>query len=631
MGKTLKTQTTAKKFDWIFVPVVFVLIFVPMMLRVTRVEVDPMTARLYGSYFQYDIYAPVKAVCLAIGAIVMLIMALALFCRLFEKKEWQTNVYFIAGGVFILFTLLSAVFSDNKSVAFLGFFSHGEGFITLLSYMIIFLYTFLMYRETRNFRYIIVPLIIVVVLNAILGIMQFAGNDLLQTDFGKSLVIPQKYKELVQDFSYDYKNNKIYGTLSHYNYMGSFSAMMLPLFTVLTLTTKEMKNRIIFAGSAVVSALLLFGSTARAGLIGLTASIIFVIIVFAKQLISHWKISVSVLVAGIVVAIGLNAATKGVVFARVPSMIQDAFAIFTITEKKDYRDELPVRDIINNADGTMSYVAQNDILTLSYDGEKLYFTNQMDVEVAYTETEEGYKIIDPAFSGYEFLLGRSSETATQIDVGLFRYQGKIMTYFRILDEYQLHLASGYGYELIDLDKPQESEFFKGKEKLGSMRGYIWGRTLPMLKECFIVGYGPDNYVFQFPQNDLLGKYYAYDTTNMIIAKPHNVFLQIFVNNGGIAFLAFIAIIGVYIVDCLRLYCFKKKYSQEQGIGIALFAAVIGYLAAGLFNDSMSYISVVFWILLGCGAAVNYSVRKSPKAEAADLTESKQKRVKKKKA
>ena len=38
-------------------------------------------------------------------------------------------------------------------------------------------------------------------------------------------------------------------------------------------------------------------------------------------------------------------------------------------------------------------------------------------------------------------------------------------------------------------------------------------------------------------------------------------------------------------------------------------AIIGYLGAGFFNDSVPVISPVFWVLIGAGFAVNYINKK----------------------
>ena len=95
-------------------------------------------------------------------------------------------------------------------------------------------------------------------------------------------------------------------------------------------------------------------------------------------------------------------------------------------------------------------------------------------------------------------------------------------------------------------------------------------------------------------------------TNVIVDKPHNLYLQIAINQGGIALLAFLAIIVVYLVQCIKLYAFRAYYyATSDAMGIGIMLAIIGYLGAGFFNDSIVSVAPIFWILLGTGFAVNY--------------------------
>ena len=143
-----------------------------------------------------------------------------------------------------------------------------------------------------------------------------------------------------------------------------------------------------------------------------------------------------------------------------------------------------------------------------------------------------------------------------------------------------------------------------------MRGYIWGRTIPLLKDYLLLGAGPDNFPFEFPQHDYLGKWWAYGTTNMVVDKPHNLYLQIFMNEGGIALLAFLVMAGAYLVDSIRLYAWRKGHTLPEILGIANCLAIIGYLFAGFFNDSVVSVAPIFWILFGAGVALNGLNRKT---------------------
>ncbi len=78
-----------------------------------------------------------------------------------------------------------------------------------------------------------------------------------------------------------FEKAKMYGTANHYNYLGSIAAMTFPVCTVLALFEKRWKFRIPLILAALLSLMLLLGSTSRAGLIGVAAAMVLAVIFFA--------------------------------------------------------------------------------------------------------------------------------------------------------------------------------------------------------------------------------------------------------------------------------------------------------------------------------------------------------------
>lgn len=54
-------------------------------------------------------------------------------------------------------------------------------------------------------------------------------------------------------------------------------------------------------------------------------------------------------------------------------------------------------------------------------------------------------------------------------------------------------------------KSKAAAVFKGHERSLSGRGYIWGRTIPLLKKFLLWGSGPDTFTVKFPQTDYVMK------------------------------------------------------------------------------------------------------------------------------
>jgi hypothetical protein len=153
-------------------------------------------------------------------------------------------------------------------------------------------------------------------------------------------------------------------------------------------------------------------------------------------------------------------------------------------------------------------------------------------------------------------------------------------------------------------KPVEVWGFEGMEKFAASRGYIWGRTLPLLKNAIFVGYGPDTFPGHFPNYDLVGKLKYGFTIFKNIEKPHNMYLQLFFNFGLLALLAFFSLILLYCMNSIKKIGTASDESFEFVMAVGILAGIIGYLAAGVFNDSVVTVAPVFWTLLGMGIAIN---------------------------
>lgn len=592
----------------LFLPVLLALTMIPLIVHLVFVNMDPDEATLLGKTVYGDFFSHAKATLLIIFAAVMLCIAVACRKKLFEKHDHQYIIYLIASSVFILFTFLSAVCSKYSSIAFWGNYDRAEGFVTLFCYMVLFLYAMYAYREETDYKHIVIALSIVVVIASILGIFQYFGHDLTNTDFGKFFTISPWDRDSVKDESIVTSTGTLYGTFYHYDYVGSFAAIVAPIFLILTIAAKPMRTKLALGGMTLLSLWLLFGSTSRAGIIGIIVAVVLGIVFFARIITRKWKISLSCLAVILVAAIALNFASKGKVFSRIPSLFTDISSVFQNSSNSDYLSQLPVKNVYADGNKAVIVTQQGDMLKASLGNNALLLKDGSGKNIT-VKTVNGKSVIsDERFKrfGFSFVPMGANNTlglAVMIDE-------QPQFYFRVESDSKLKMTNTAGTLDIDSMKTPPSFGFKGKEKLGSARGYIWSRAIPMIPENLILGSGPDTFLLNFPQNDLLGKYWAYGTTNMVVDKPHNLYLQILLSDGGIALAAFLVIVLLYIVDSIRLYALKKEYQMNQIFGAAACLGVVGYLFAGLFNDSIVSVAPVFWIILGVGIAVNFRNRRN---------------------
>ena len=155
--------------------------------------------------------------------------------------------------------------------------------------------------------------------------------------------------------------------------------------------------------------------------------------------------------------------------------------------------------------------------------------------------------------------------------------------------------------------------FENYQRAFSGRGYIWSRTLPLLKEHIFLGSGPDTFVLEFPQEDYLKmKQNGYQSA--VMTKPHSLYLQVGVQTGVLSLLCMLVFFCWYVVWGLKLYAFRKLSTQTEAFGIAAFIGSLGYMITGISNDSMVATAPVFWGMVAIGLAANAMVTKQRKQE-----------------
>ncbi len=599
-----------KKSIGFFLPITFILTIIPLIVRLKMVELDDAGINLYAVEKQTDFFSQNKALWLAIFSVILFIFALFSFKKLFEKRDKTTTAILICTGIFLICTFLSAILSPYKDVSFFGFYDRAEGFITIACYMIIFVYSIYAFKSTHCYKYMIIPILIVVLVNSFLGIFQYIGNDLINSKLGVALTVPSKYDVKPGSLNLLFEKGKLYGTLYHYNYVGSFVGLVLPILFSLTIFEKKVINKIVLGIFSLLSVWLLFGSTSRAGIIGISVAIAFGLIIFGKVIFKSWKPLVITLACIAVLAVGGNVATKGKLFERVPSLVSDIFSVFNNTSNVDYRVNTPISDI-KHVDKSAEITVPKDVLKISFEDGIYVFKDSNNESVQYDMVDGIYRTNNENFKNISFRFGKSSKTSSKADLFMLQVNDNPTFMFKLKEDNSIHLRDSNGMRFIDVEYP-DTFGFKGKEKIGSARGYIWSRSIPLMKETLLLGNGPDTFAYVFPQNDLMGKYYAYGTPNMIVDKPHNLYMQIALNEGLIALIAFLGIMLIYIVDSIKLYALKKEYNEAQILGGVTCLGIVGYLFAGIFNDSVVSVAPMFWIILGVGVALNYLNKKETK-------------------
>lgn len=582
---------------WYYAIPIMVLAFVPLLVHGKLLQLN-------GDYYKYwngsansvDFFSYYKAWAI----IILSITALAVFIiRLLRKdiRIRRTNLY-IPLAVYTAFVLLSAAFSSYGRISVFGFVERYEGALVICAYMLIFFVCVNLFTEKSEFQAVLISIVISAVIIGIIGIFQYFGHDFFKTDFGRNILISKSLKSEVGNLKFSFGAGIIYTTLYHYNYVGSFMAMLFPFTFVLSLLSKKKVYRIILALVSFLMFLNLILCHSRAGIIGGVLALIVIAVMLRKYIILHWKYAVAFLVLVVVVFAGLNKYSNGMLEDRIGSLLKDGESV-----GKD-NSNFYIKDIYSQ-NGRLRVDTNKFTFKVVNQGNKLGFEDEKNRPIDFKIDNSGkavvlkddkYKDVHITFSDLSLnnLNNNMELTMAGSKLPIFVDNGKFEFSDKRKGNIEITKVGKFGFE--------------GKEKLGSARGYIWSRGIPLVKHSVFLGYGPDTFVAVFPQTDFMGKIIAYGTSSMIVDKAHNLYLQQAVNTGLISLIAFLSMFVIYFISCIKLY-FKSEFKDFYSVvGLAVFTALCGYLGAGFFNDSVVSVAPIFWILFGIGTAANLKVK-----------------------
>lgn len=592
------------------IPLLGALVIVPLIVRLRIVELPPEVVRLWGGeVFNPDFFSYHKGIALILFAVAALLIFFFSFGREEKLRLGSDKPFYIAAAVFILWIVLSAVFSPYKFLIFRGAPDRYEGVYVWISYLILLIFAMNFKGSESTTKILIGAVYAFTLLITLIGITQFLGKDIFRSPALLPLIIPEEYAQYRSGFSVGEIPRSIYGTSYHYNYMGSLSALLFPFALTLTLFLKEKKLRLFSLFSALISAFLLLGSSARSGFVGLIFFLILLGVLFFPKLVKNKKAAFLTVLALVLIGGGLSVAFGKNLFERIPTLLSEAGQLFSGSDI-DYREEIPLKELKVEKNHLHLNIEGK---ILNFDNDKKEFRDENENLIPYENKEGRILLSDPRYEAYSILVRTMEKNKDQTLLAV-QYESLIL-YFDISSR-DILIADANGRE-VDF-READSIGFRGKERLGSARGYIWSRTLPLLLRSPVFGYGADSFLAVFPQGDLYAKLYAYEDIWMLVDKPHNLYLNLALNFGLPALLAFLALILLQGKRIFGEYFRREKPMEMQdAFALACFMAVVGYLGAGFFNDSVLSVAPIFWVMLGLSIALT---GKSGKEREKELTQ-----------
>jgi O-antigen ligase len=405
-------------------------------------------------------------------------------------------------------------------------------------------------------------------------------------------VLPGVFESRIDAMTFRLPEGGLYSTLGHYNYVGSYAALVLPLFAALALGSEPTKLRSVSRIAAVLLGVVWIACGSRAGLVGGALAAIALAVALRQLWVKHAsRIALGALLAVALVTVARPAVVRSVA-ERAGAGIANLLAPVGAAERSRL-ESLPVR-AASMAGRRLRLETRRGELIVVNEGGGLSVADATGraLEVLVEAGTGRVTITDERFSRFEFLNGRlNGHQALVVRQGAF-----VMRFVLTAGGFQYVSEAG---RPLPLD-PVAAWGGRGHEDAASARVYIWSRAVPVLRDTILLGYGPDTFAAAFPQHDFVGKYLAYGTSEMLVDKPHNFYLQTALNTGVLSMFALGVLFVAYTVQSCRVYWMRLRRDEPWLIGLGSFAGVAGYLAAAAFNDSVVSVAPVFWVMLGMG-------------------------------
>ena len=523
---------------------------------------------------QIDFLSYYKLVALIIGAIILLLSVVG---KIDLKKECTgiKSKYYIMGSVLLSLIIMSFLFSVDREISLLGISGRFEGFLAEISYMVIFL-TGLSFLKNRESREKILKIIIGFSgLMFLIGIFQFFGFNIFETDF-MSNVITGFDIEKFGGLKYSFGKYASYGTLSNPNYMGSYSIMLFFLGLGFYMSSRERMKTIFFLGYTGLAFANLIGCHSRAGFLGFQAGVLLFIIFMNREILINWRKILVLSLVCILIWSGMDIFSQKALGKKLGNISKGVKTEVYSIESEGNRveiDGVSKLKIIGSSNGLEFYDAINEKIPV----------------------KEKDRLINLQKSGYEKYYVKRHKTIK--DLYLFGYGESF--------NYQLYFIEGKFYTIDHMDNITEIptvkriKFFDGYEKKGSSRIYIWSRSIPKIFEKPVFGHGQDTFPLVFPQNDFFGKKLSFGIKGMLVDKPHNYFIQIAMNNGIPALILVGFLFLSFFYDSFKV--FIKNRNIFTG---CIFLSVFSYFITCFFNDSVVSVAPLFWTFLAVGTCLN---------------------------
>lgn len=585
----------------LLIPIFFAAAVIPIIVRIIFYDPKLSSYAWFSAgtnFMDMFMYHKNEAMVLLDGVLAVL------FVILLIRRRLPAAAAYAPLGIYFLLVLISSIFSVVPDQTWNGFYEMKESAFALFGYCMICYYTFAVVRTEQQIKIVMCVVLIGIFLLCAVGVSQFVGHDFYMSKLGKDLIFPQKYSGFKPYLGLAFGVGRVYASLYNPNYVGVYSCLVIPLLMVLTFSLRKKWLVPIYLVLAGMILTCLAGCGSKTAVISIVPCMVFAAVMFGKE---HWRTILPVYLVYIVFFVMLNSYSNSSVIENTIDRITADYLEspeYHVTDITLYDDDFT----LTYADTplTVQYLCdENDVWTIrvTEDGNEL--------KTAFTDADDGFKLQDARFEGLEFIFGADAKLNPGFSVSADGHS--FFIYYDKMQKTYLYVNYAGKPTKIYSSKTIDSPLFHLMGGL-SGRGYIWSKSLPILMNSLILGSGPDTYPFMFPQYDYVSLIQN-GWEGILITKPHNMYLQIGIQTGGLSLIALLVFYLWYFFASCKLYWRRTLTTFAERAGAAIFIASACFMIAGLANDSTIGVSVLYWTLIGVGFACNRAVKAAPAASA----------------
>lgn len=516
----------------------------------------------------------------------------------------------------LLFASLSFAFSKNREVAFWGVHTEYEGYLALISYLAVCLFGIYYMRKDDAIELLKGFVTIISIVAGALCCVELLWKPILEFRLVQHLISSKELRELAESIRSLYFTGQSSLMFNNPGFLGGFAALMIPIDVALYAEAKGLPRKCLHLAALVLMCVAMYGSHSRAAEASLIVSIPIALIPSIRKL---KKEAGSMLLPAVIAMVLCIVTVAGMAAAvRAKNGTQEASGPAAKAERLFKLDKAQLER------GMLFFTSGDDTLVCSVDRKKLeeYLSKDTD-EKAFVDCisfmDYAGNALGTQYSRFDnnrvdLHLEGVAPADPRFDMITVATEGRMVYFCFGYDGPAQFAMTETGFRsFIQGEKLEDSipqPKVTGLERFysfGTGRGYIWIQSLPVMKECLLIGKGCGNFAFNFVQNEMVGLLNTNGSTKYVIDRPHNWYIQSFVSNGLPYVLCMLAL---FVFVLLRFIVMAKRKELEH-FDAGLFGACLGFMITGIINDSCVTVNPIFWLLFGVAVirTAGASVRK----------------------